>query len=132
MFSARRELFEARIDNARLQLTVEALQREAEGLRTVMRQLTDANAAQNAELTATRERAHEAEKRAEVFKDRLDLVANHIPQASSGQPLGMSEATEDLEYAFESGLINKAEFEAELEAAGMLNPEIELVPGPRL
>ena len=121
-----RELFEARLENATLKIQIEAAAREVE------RAYEDLKQARTALITE-RDKTIKLARDVAVYKDRLDIVANHLPTSTGPTVKHMSEEVEDLEYAFRSGLIDKAELEAELQSAGFQSAEIELdLTPPRL
>lgn len=132
-----RELFDARLENATLKLQVEALERElqrdAAEVNRLREQFAEESRQTRENLEVALDRATKAERDAAIYRERLDIVANHLPPSQGPTVKHMSEEVEDLEYLFNSGQIDKGQLEAELQAAGFQSAEIELdLTPPRL
>lgn len=79
------------------------------------------------------QKAHELEVKNAVLVERLDLLTSGVLEKPAA-PQTWTEDVEDAEYLFRTGRLDKAEFEAALEAAGFQNTEIAFDSGslPRI
>jgi hypothetical protein len=115
MFSRTKEaLFDAKLENATLKLEVKALEREVDRLEAAVSKATsDAHGAQM--------RAQEFEKNNAVLLERLDLLANHLPEPKA---YSWPEEAEDAEHALSKGEIDFDEFSQILDRIGAVNTEV--------
>lgn len=115
MFSKWKDrFFEAKIELAELRIEVKALNKQIEDslLKTTW-------AESRIEELAVAKSALERDKA--VLLERLDLIANHLPEP---QAFSLSEDEEDARWALDRGVINQSQFESILEEAGAINTEI--------
>lgn len=117
----RLELLEARLDAKRLEDKHEAL-REAFG------QLTDRTVASETEARTLAREKNELQIKVAVLMERLDLLANHLPEAPTESWNHISEEQEDADYQLHAGLIDRDEYEAILATAGAINTEVLIHP----
>ena len=70
------------------------------------------------------------EKENAILKERLDILANYLPDTTpSAERLYVPEDEEDIQYALDTGQIERAEYEQLLREAGALSTEIQLDTG---
>lgn len=115
----RDELFDAKIENTKLDIQLDAIKRERDAIETERASLS-------VRYQKTVEELAEVKTKNAVLMERLDLLANHLPPAPTQATNHISEEQEDADYAFHAGLIDRDEFDAILATAGALNTEISI------
>jgi chromosome segregation ATPase len=114
MFRTRKELAAARIEIAKLETSLTASVEQTR----FMEAKADAAAAELVELKLAKA----------ILTERLDLLTNYIAPAGAPGSLNVpNEEAEDLQYAFDNGMITGPEFEAALAATGLQNTHIKVL-----